>query len=857
MLSQTVVQDFIHLYMDSRTIETWTFSCHLVEEQDADDPFSWRYYAVAYCEEHPQLCRGTMPSSWRALQSEPSLRVSIEAVDHQGNPCQDVECQASFASETCSFEVKHPAVVIELIVREYHHRSLTFLDSSAVDPENAASRTSIRLAFQKDLGQDQRKFEAAAAVLRDAPFRPSPLSISPYGGSLIAGASHLGSMLPDDLYVLKRLQSFHCEFWQGKGFWYSSARFPSMARERFLPPPRCQESLLKSLEDYTALRPGTRLTGPPSISLVATTAPASLTGSILDSLLPEYREAFYCYMSSVPMGVAVITGFSGSGKSQTLAVAVVAMALKTTIGCVYATSPTNVGVSHLARLIDNVSRAVVDRQSESDAGGNIKLQHLLVVRGHSPHVETERFIDCVAEDPYGNLDGAQSGTKWSAHLSGAYWLLKIFQSDLSDADPVAIHDVAERNRDAMDTIKQKMHRIGTNKGRGNEFERRGATKLARRVLEDIVYAADVLCTTPALSANSLYDKFNRFKARGVALDDANAMSRVDALLLWGNTGRPAAMAGDDKLMSPTIRMTDTRYAKPLDDEWDSHRGYEIGPYNRMAEEGEVSILDWTLKQGWEQLVLSTQVRAANGLFDIAARQFYFGMGRATYAASTAVHTRDGGLRVERFLSGKHNLRVRKDKFSPVFVHCKSTREEQDARTLSWFNTGQLHIVVKFLRDLRSIGISLSDIVILTPYSANVSALQKLLRHERELKKVLCTTVDSYQGKQAKVVFYVFTITTPSHAAFAADPRRLNTAMTRAQDALFLIGNLELSINYAVQTKHIPRGAVEPVEAPADDETECLEKMIAQLAKSGRMITELYEPPKEVKVQPKKGKEARR
>ena len=43
--------------------------------------------------------------------------------------------------------------------------------------------------------------------------------------------------------------------------------------------------------------------------------------------------------------------------------------------------------------------------------------------------------------------------------------------------------------------------------------------------------------------------------------------------------------------------------------------------------------------------------------------------------------------------------------------------------------------------------------------------------------------------------------------------------------LFLIGNLELGINYAVRTKHIPRGAVEPVEAPADSETACLEKII--------------------------------
>jgi hypothetical protein len=59
--------------------------------------------------------------------------------------------------------------------------------------------------------------------------------------------------------------------------------------------------------------------------------------------------------------------------------------------------------------------------------------------------------------------------------------------------------------------------------------------------------------------------------------------------------------------------------------------------------------------------------------------------------------------------------------------------------------------------------------------------------------------------QAKVVFYVFTITTPAHAAFAADPQRLNSAMTRAQDALFLIGNMQLADSFAVRTKVAPQG----------------------------------------------------
>jgi hypothetical protein len=52
VLSQTVIQDYIHLHQDAEKIKSLEFAAHLFESEDPNDSRTTRQYAVVYCEEH-------------------------------------------------------------------------------------------------------------------------------------------------------------------------------------------------------------------------------------------------------------------------------------------------------------------------------------------------------------------------------------------------------------------------------------------------------------------------------------------------------------------------------------------------------------------------------------------------------------------------------------------------------------------------------------------------------------------------------------------------------------------------------------------------------------------------------------
>lgn len=58
-------------------------------------------------------------------------------------------------------------------------------------------------------------------------------------------------------------------------------------------------------------------------------------------------------------------------------------------------------------------------------------------------------------------------------------------------------------------------------------------KTVRRLLEEVILAANAVCTTPHLSSNGIYYSFNKNLAQGAVLDEAGAMTQSDAHLVFG------------------------------------------------------------------------------------------------------------------------------------------------------------------------------------------------------------------------------------------------------------------------------------------------------------------------------------
>ncbi|MNT35840.1 hypothetical protein D3C72_1718850 [compost metagenome] len=82
-----------------------------------------------------------------------------------------------------------------------------------------------------------------------------------------------------------------------------------------------------------------------------------------------------------------------------------------------------------------------------------------------------------------------------------------------------------------------------------------------------------------------------------------------------------------------------------------------------------------------------------------------------------------------------------------------------------------------------------SVAVITPYRAQCRALREAVNRLdlREYLAVEVDTVDAFQGRQADIVFFSFVRTT-GPATFYADSRRMNVAISRARDAVYLIGD---------------------------------------------------------------------
>jgi len=84
-----------------------------------------------------------------------------------------------------------------------------------------------------------------------------------------------------------------------------------------------------------------------------------------------------------------------------------------------------------------------------------------------------------------------------------------------------------------------------------------------------------------------------------------------------------------------------------------------------------------------------------------------------------------------------------------------------------------------------------SIALITPYRAQCKALRQALEKYDfgEVLAVEVDTVDAFQGRQADIVFFSF-VRTSGSARFFAEGRRMNVAISRARDAVYLVGDID-------------------------------------------------------------------
>lgn len=140
---------------------------------------------------------------------------------------------------------------------------------------------------------------------------------------------------------------------------------------------------------------------------------------------------------------------------------------------------------------------------------------------------------------------------------------------------------------------------------------------------------------------------------------------------------------------------------------------------------------------------------------------------------------------------------------PILLHHVAGQEEREGTSPSWYNRDELIITMEFVQKLletKSLGLSESDVGIITPYAKQASKLRELARRRRwnvgdgHLK---IGSVEEFQGQERTVILIstvrsqiasIATFDTPFQLGFVKQEKRLNVAITRAKAGVIIVGN---------------------------------------------------------------------
>ncbi|TLM69243.1 MAG: DUF559 domain-containing protein [Deltaproteobacteria bacterium] len=151
---------------------------------------------------------------------------------------------------------------------------------------------------------------------------------------------------------------------------------------------------------------------------------------------------------------------------------------------------------------------------------------------------------------------------------------------------------------------------------------------------------------------------------------------------------------------------------------------------------------------------------------------------------------------------KKRLRLKKDPNQGVrvpsgaglFCHDVVGVCQRDRRGQSWVNQKEAVAVVETVKQLRADAQHAHfSLGVVTPFKAHAEAIQEMLEKEGLLKNILVGTAHSFQGDERDVMIFSPVVSkgiTDAAAAWVEKPPNLiNVAVTRAREALFLVGDL--------------------------------------------------------------------
>ncbi|KAJ7783332.1 P-loop containing nucleoside triphosphate hydrolase protein [Mycena metata] len=328
---------------------------------------------------------------------------------------------------------------------------------------------------------------------------------------------------------------------------------------------------------------------------------------------------------------------------------------------------------------------------------------------------------------------------------------------------------------AMERRQRMKAALKSRRRKRNELKNR-IYAMNLQMLRDLVWEADVICTTCITSA---CHALNVVDFPVVFLDEASMSTEPASLIPIMKGSRHIALVGDHKQLPSVIMSQEARAL-----------GLGRSLFERLTEEGVVP-----------SIMLDIQYRMHPSISLFPSREFY------------DLHLQDGtvdadGIVLPR-LTPPFSAHLKEDakgnRPAVIFLDHASPESPVDK---SRVNAGEAQIVVSVVEDLLLNNPTLmgKDIGIISPYAAQISLLARLFttdaktrawfnvvlgKHRAmQLADIETKTVDGFEGREKEViVFSTVRNNAGGDIGFLADRRRMNVGLTRAKRGLFVVGSI--------------------------------------------------------------------
>jgi len=294
-----------------------------------------------------------------------------------------------------------------------------------------------------------------------------------------------------------------------------------------------------------------------------------------------------------------------------------------------------------------------------------------------------------------------------------------------------------------------------------------AERLEREAIDDVLAAADVVCSTNATAGSDLLAG-KQFDT--LVIDEATQATAPSCWIPMTHARR-AILVGDHKQLPPTIVNPEA-----------AQGGLRYTLFERLARHHETDPdASNTIRS-----LLRTQYRMHETIMTFSSRRFYDG--RLQADETVRRHTlADLGVRAADLPPDRRTVL---DPAAPlVFVDTAGVEapERQRPGSHSRENPTEAQLVTRWATALLGAGVSPSDVAVIAPYDDQVDRLDRALDGDG----LEVDTVDGVQGREKEVVLLSLVRSNDrDEIGFLDEPRRFNVAVTRARRKAVVVGDAD-------------------------------------------------------------------